>query len=125
MTGHSDEIITKILWPDAEIDSLLIDYGEVVIRLTESSQKRTTVRCSGYIGYTAIGIWDEVIVEEAELLDTSDFQDSCLQSLAQRYGNTLPDSGDPARNRRSYRTLEIRFIDGTVLKIVAAEFVVE
>lgn len=122
MTGHSKTIIANILWPDAEIDSILIDFGELVINLTESSQKKTTVRCTGYIGYSMVGFWDEIIIQSAELLETSDFQLSCLHSLTQRYGTVLPDSGNTARNRRAYQTLSIQLIDGTVLNIVAAEF---
>lgn len=125
MTGHSDEIMTSILWTDAELDGIQIDFNELVIRLTEPSKRIRQVRCKGYIGYSLIGFWDEIVIQNVELLDTSDFQLSCLHRLTQRYGETYPDTGDPTRNRRTYRTLSIELIDGTVLDIVAAEFTVE
>jgi len=124
MTGHSDDVTSKILWPDAEIESILIDFGELVITLTESSGQKTTVRCKGYIGYSAVGFWDEIVVQSAELLVTDDFIEECLDRLRQRYGNELPDSGDSFRNQRSYRTLAIHLIDGASLKVVAAAFAV-
>jgi hypothetical protein len=125
MAGHSRSVISGVLWPDAEIDTISIAYDEVVINLTESSQKKTIVRCKGYIGYITLGFWDDVIVAKAELRTSDDLLDACLHSLRQRYGDELPDSGDPIRNRRTYHILEIQLIDGAVLKIVAADFVAE
>ncbi len=125
MVGHSRAITSGVLWPDAEIDSISIDFDELVIYLTESSQKKTVVRCKGYIGYTVLGFWDDVIVAKAQLHDSDDFLDACLHSLRQRYRDGLPDSGNPSRNRRTYQILEIQLIDGAVLKIAAADFAIE
>ena len=121
-TRKSNAIMAGIFWPDAQVERIAIDYDDLVIELNEPIHDSTVVvRCAGYIGYCLLGFWDDTIVESAKLLDGSDFQLSCLQSL-ERYGPELHDSGNEARNRRSYQTLSIRFIDGAVLNIVAAEF---
>lgn len=125
MIGHSREDLNKVYWPDAEIDLISIDFDELTIHLTESSQKKTTIRCQGYIGYTLLGFWDEIIIRKVELRDTDELLDACIHSLKQRYGDELPESGNSVRNRRSYHALEIELIDGAIMKIVAADFIVD
>jgi hypothetical protein len=69
-----------------------------------------------------VGFWDEVVVERAEIIDADAFLQECVRSLEARYGQILPDTGSPARNRRSRRVLKVYLSDGAVLRVVAAEF---
>jgi len=71
------------------------------------------------------GFWDEVVVERAEILCDDPFLQECVRSLEVRYGQKLPNTGSPERNRRSWNVLKIYLSDGAVLKIAAAAFAPE
>ena len=124
MPGHSDEPeLRDVLWPDAEIQSIEIDYEELRISLLESTRQKRIVSCHGYIGHVLVGFWDEVVVERAELIGDDPFLKECVESLRLRYARDLPDTGSPARNLRTWRVLRVHLSDGAVLKVVAAQFV--
>jgi hypothetical protein len=111
---------------DANIESILIDYDDVVINLGDLPYWRTVLRCSGYIGYSVIGFWDDLLVQGGQMLDTSPLQEACIADLARRYRTPRPpDSGSPVRNLGAYRTLSIDLTDGATINIVAAQFSVE
>ncbi len=112
----------NVSWPDAELKRIVVDYDSLELELRESSGARRTIRAEGYIGYDAIGVWDEMVIEQAELFDSHAAIDRCVGTIAHRLGSTFPDSGSRARNARSWRALLIHFADGCVLTIVAAEF---
>lgn len=123
MTGPSETSnLGSVLWADAEIQSVTADYSDVHIVLRESSGRTRTVRCCGYIGYSAVGVWDEIVVERAELVETDALLEECVKGLDERYRAKLPETGSPARNMRSWKALRIYLSDGAVLKVVAAEF---
>ena len=126
MPGPSDSPqIPNVLWADAEIGSITIDYGEMRIAVNESRGRRMVVRCRGYIGYSAVGFWDEVAVESADCDRGDPFLGECLRNLESRYGTELPDTGSPERDLRSWNVLRILLSDGVILKIAAAQFVAE
>jgi hypothetical protein len=126
MHGHSEnEPLSNVLWPDAEILSVHIDYHAVTLRIRETSGLERTVRCGGHIGYQLIGLWDEVVVESARLVREDPFLDDCLSAIRVAHGAPPPTTGDPARNRQSWRLLSIQLADGAVLRVAAADFVAE
>ena len=126
MAGPSDSFqLHNVLWADAEIENITIDYGDVRIGVRESTGRRMGIVCRGYIGYSAVGFWDEVVVERADCDSRDPFLSECLRSLESRYGETLPDTGSPSRDLRSWTVLRIYLSDGANLKIAAAEFVAE
>lgn len=123
MTGPSkDDFLHDVLWPDAHLESITIDYEEVRISLEESTGRRMTVSCWGHIGYSMVGFWDEMIVERASCDPKDPFLAECLRSLESRYGQKWFDSGSPARNTRSWNVLRIVLSDGVELKVAAAQF---
>jgi hypothetical protein len=123
VTGRSEpQQLTEVLWADGEIQTVAADYSEVRIALRESTGQTRTVRCRGHIGYSATGLWDEVIVERAEIVDSDPFLDECLQSLSARYGTNPPETGCVERNQRSWQVLRIQLADGAVVKVAAADF---
>jgi hypothetical protein len=126
MPGPSESSqLHNVLWADAEIGSITIDYGDVSITVRESTGRQMVVRGRGYIGYSAIGFWDEVVVERADCDREDPFLEECLRSLEFRYGKKLPDAGSPERNRQSWNVLRIVLSDGVILKVAAAHFVAE
>ena len=127
MTGHSDTQRAgghlNVLWPDAEFENLSADYDLVVVELQESTGSVVQVRCHGYIGYERVGAWDEVVVESAALTECGGFLSRCTKAI-EKTSAAIPESGSSDRNLRHWAQLEILFIDGSRLGIVASRFVV-
>lgn len=123
MTGHlikEAENINQILWADAELASVEISYDCVTLKLQESTGQIKLVCCSGYIGYEAVGLWDEVVISRATLYPTHELIDRSVKSMIKRLGEPLPDSGCVYRNRREWNLLQIQFIDGSDINVVTA-----
>ena len=126
MPGHSNAIeLGKIRWPDAELQSVAIDYAAVSLRVRENDGAVKTLRAEGYIGYTLVGFWDEVVVERAEVSDRHPGLDACVESLRRRLGASWLDSGNEARNERRWTALMVHFSDGSVLEVFAARLLVD
>lgn len=123
MSGHSSPLLSKqILWPDAEIKEVVVDYDSVKIVVREATGSVKEVRCEGYIGYRVIGFWDEVVVERAEIKESGEMTSKCIEQLNSRLGQNWIDSGSPARNGRSFAELKVILGDGALLEVVAAKF---
>ena len=115
-------MIDKVLWPDAELDSIVLDYDAVAIQLTESTGRKVLIQCIGHIGLSFAGFWDEVIVEKAELRARDPIIDLWLSSMKNRHNGAVPESGSTARNRGAWTLLRITLIDGLTIDIVASAF---
>lgn len=123
MQATSDEhALHGVIWADALIESIHMDYDDVVVRLRESSGRRVDVRCRGFIGLDVRGFWDEMIVEDAHVYAEHPVLRSSLERLATRMGNTLSDCGNARRNECRFLALAIRLIDGCTINIAAARF---
>lgn len=124
MIGHSS--VLGIVWADAELESVTIDYDAVVLSLTETATGKTRcVRCEGYVGYQLLGFWDEVVVESAALVENHDFLSECLSKIQKRYPGGPPNTGQPARNEGRWALLTVRLSDGAELLVAANRFMVE
>jgi hypothetical protein len=123
MIGSSNEAsLNGVLWPDAELMEVKVDYDSVSLTVRESTGTTKCVRADGYIGYCLIGFWDEIVVERAELVLTHPSIDQCLASLRERLGQHPPSSGNTARNRFDFAALLLHISDGSCFWIVAADF---
>ncbi len=120
MTGLSDFRVHDMCWADADIDRIEIDYSDVVVWVEDSTGRMREVHFKGYIGYSVVGFWDEMIVEEVVVHETHEFLDACVSNLQRAGGVLLTDSGDENRNKRSWRLAEIRLIDEMSILIVAS-----
>jgi len=128
MSGQSIQgavAIHQVLWPDAELESVEIDYDCVTIVVRESTGQTKRIKCLGHIGYECLGIWDEAIIETATLSSVDSLIDCCIELIERRPGGLEAASGNPERNRRRWNLLSIIFIDGSELKVVAAGLSVE
>jgi hypothetical protein len=115
-------MLTGVLWADAELRGVRIDYDAIEMEVRESTGLVRIVRCEGYIGYSICGFWDEVVVERAELLDRHEFIDKCVKDIARRFGLEWPETGNAYRNAKTWRALVIHLSDGARLEVVASEF---
>jgi hypothetical protein len=122
MTGLSEvqDVVNSVLWKDAEFERITIDYDTVAITLKESTGLIKEIRCRGYIGYHAVGLWDEVVVDAALVFFEHPLIEESLQSIRKRYRGRVPESGSPGRNAGDYFALEITLDDGARVLIAAA-----
>jgi hypothetical protein len=119
MNGHSNFRLNDILWADSEIEKLEIDYSNVFLTITESNGRKRKISFKGYIGFSVIGFWDEIVIEKLLLHQKHPFLESCVNQLEKKYGKFLPPSGDKARNNKDWVLSELYLSDGTSIFIVA------
>jgi hypothetical protein len=125
MNFRSDAVLSDVLWPDAELCRIDIDYGDLRLVLRESSGLIKQVICEGYLGYELVGFWDEIVVANAELVDSGPFLDRCMSSIMHRLGTSPFPSGSEARNRERVMQLILTFGDGCQLNVATKGLRVE
>lgn len=126
MTGRSesDLALAHVLWPDATLEQVTVDYDTVVLRIRESTGTERTIRCEGHIALGLEGFWDEVIIEHAELVSKHPTIERATSSISRRFGTSWLDSGNEERNSRRWLALIVHLADGCSLQVVAARFCV-
>lgn len=119
MTGPSDAVLAlgQVLWADAELCRVEVDYGDLHLLVRESTGSLKRVICEGYLGYEIAGFWDEVVIASVEVLDSGSFLDRCLSSLNRRLGALPLPSGSEARNRSCAMQLVLTLDDGCQLNV--------
>ena len=122
-TGRSEvDPESDVLWKDATLDRIAIDYDTVVFEVVESTGRRVQLTCRGYIGFQWLAVWDEMVIDRATFVRRHELLDSCIRDIHRRFPATIPRSGSPARNKNDFRVLEILLDDGATILVAAAEF---
>jgi hypothetical protein len=119
--GKIPKDLTSVLWADAEIDEISIDFDSISIQIKESTGLWTTILCEGYIGYQVIGFWDESVVESGIVTQDHPFIAHCLGSIQNRYKRPPPPTGNAARDRGKWCALVITLIDGSEIVIACGD----
>ena len=107
----------NVLWTDAELLGVKVDYENLSLTLRESTGQVCRVICEGYIGYEALGVWDEIVVAEARLDAAGPLLVRCNEALERRLGNTRLLSGSEARNGATAFELTIVLSDGCEIRV--------
>lgn len=124
MTSHLNEInnkINKLCWVDSEIESIIIEYDKIQIKLKQPNSKIAEVNFWGYIGYKNTGFWDEMIIESIDVLNSSDFINKCMSLIKDKYGENMLDSGCKYRNSKKFTEIKIHLIDGLLIQFVISD----
>ena len=67
----------NIDWADSNIDKIEIEYDcAKLLIFNDTLQKNVCVSCTGFVGLTNLCIWDDQIIDSAEILPVSDNDDS-------------------------------------------------
>jgi hypothetical protein len=111
-----------VLWADAELESLTLDYEAARLSVRETTGRTVTVVAKGVIGVDFLGLWDEVIIERAAIASGDAFSRECQRRIEARLGRDVGDSGSPERNSRRFSTLTVTFIDGATLRVAAGSY---
>lgn len=119
MVGPSDSasMLAQVIWPDAELSRIEIDYEDLKLLVREGSGAVKRVTCKGYLGYELSGFWDEVIITAAEVTEGGSFLDRCLSGIARRLGVAPLPSGSEARNQERAMQLVVTLGDGCQLHV--------
>lgn len=121
MVGLSEAttVFRSILWADSELLGIAIDYSDLTLTIRESTGLLRRVICRGYVGYKAVGFWDEIVITKAALEGQGEFLDSCLADLTRRLGRDRPPSGSESRNCESGMQLTLTLGDNCQINVAA------
>jgi hypothetical protein len=124
MDGHSkcELALAKVLWSDAELESVQIDYDAVVFNVRETTGHLRLLRAEGHVRFCFDGFWDEIVIDRVEVIRSE--PDPTL-SIRSRYSGDLPASGNVARNTGVWLTVVMYLIDGVRLEVTAGRIVVQ
>lgn len=114
--------VLDVRWADAQLSGIAASYDRCEFEIKETSGRRVWVIAAGHIGFQLIGLWDETVIESADIIAAHPFADRCLRSISERLGEPAPPSGSPGRNAGHFATLVLSLSDGARLLCTAAEF---
>ena len=77
----------SVFWPDSNIEKITIEYNRAQLYVYNSAlQRNLHVNCTGFIGLTNLCIWDDQIIEDAEIRQVSEDENTAfLQTLFSAY----------------------------------------
>lgn len=117
-----EEAISQILWPDACLGSIRINYDQVVLVIEEYTGITKELICSGYIACSFSEVWDDLILEKATAFHTHEYLDKVLAKLEKRMKGEFWEAGSPDRNRKNWSVLSVNTLDGAELLVVATTY---
>ena len=123
--SDATEQLHRVLWADAELSDIQIDYDRVCLLIDESTGARKRVICEGHIGFELVGFWDEVLIKAATVAAEGDLLQSCAEAIERRRGRTPLPSGSEARNHTKRLQFTLTLDDGCELKIAMSALRVE
>lgn len=127
MHGHlikGTDQLRHFRWADADLECVKIDYDKIELIIQESSGRLLSFSCLGYVGYEAVGFWDETIIGDVIVSEQGKFLSECTESIGKRLGEKPHETGCSHRNKRHFNVVSIIFIDGHKLNIAAAEIII-
>ncbi len=65
----------NISWADSDIEKIEIEYDSIKLYIfNDALQRNVCVICTGFIGLTDLCIWDDQIIDHAEMHQMSDHE---------------------------------------------------
>lgn len=123
-----ESIIDKINrygWHDWLLDKFEINYDRVTISLLDDNEAILTINCSDYIGFSVVGHWDETVIEEIKVEAYGNLIDESLHVVKMLYSkNPLPGGGKKKIDDIWYQ-VNIKLIDGNIIKVACKNIQVE
>ena len=135
------EMINSFGWADFSIEDFIISYERISVRLSynygnyynsdgtrnEECSYKQVINCENYIGFTFVGHWDENIIEYIRIDTEGNLILDSLQEIKSCYGDPpMPQLGGGVKKiDNPWYQLNIKLIDGNVIKIAAESFEME
>lgn len=107
-----------VRWADASVDQLVADYDAVKLTVTEDNGRTAQLVIPNHIGCRWDGHWDENIVGNAELMESSEWLTATLKNVSRRYGDQPEPGGGVRRLDLPWFNLIVTFIDGATISVL-------
>ena len=128
-------------WHDCFFDSLNVDCDKVIVKISyegnhyhlngtvneNHSDVHVSIHCNNHIGVLFIGQWDESVIESIRIETEGDSIDSSLLTMKRLSGEPpmLSPGVGLRKTDNTLHQLNIKLIDGVVIKIVCEDFMME
>ena len=128
-------------WHDWSFDSLNAEYEKISVNISynnenyykidgtvnENFEEHIKIHCNNHIGYSFIGHWDENIIESIKIEREGDLVASSLSEIKRLNGNPpIPSLGGGLKKIDNiWYQLNIKLIDGSVIKVACESFELE
>ena len=91
--------INNYEWADSNIESILIEYDKASLVIwNDSIGRNVTVVCSGFAGITNLCIWDDTIIESAEVHSVEEGTEGFVDVLFEAYDKDYDYGGRKLKN---------------------------
>lgn len=117
--------INNINWHDWTFDDFKIDYDIVLVRVTDDLDWSAIFYCKDFIGFSFIGHWDESTIESISVKANGTLIDESIHVIKKLYGDNPQPGGGTKKIDDSWYQINIKLIDGNIIKIVSKEIRVE
>lgn len=123
-----ESIIDKIngnSWGDWSLDKFEINYDRVIISLLDDIEDTLIISCSDYIGFSFVGHWDESVIEEIKVDAYGNLINESLHVIKMLYSKNPPPGGGVKRIDDIWYQVNIKLIDGNIIKVACKNIQLE
>jgi hypothetical protein len=122
-----NDVIKKINssgWADSGLFKIYIESDEIKIFIDFETGEVLQIICKDYIGFEYIGQWDESVISEINIEQGGDLTAASLNVIKKNYKDpTIPYMTKNIND--DWYQLNIRLIDGLVIKVACKDILVE
>jgi len=97
----------------------------ITIVLSEYRGHRATISCYNFIGFSFVGYWDEIIIDFIKIEQGGDLVENSLFEIKKLYGSSPLPAGESKKMENKWYQLNIKLIDGNVVKVACDRFSIE
>ena len=106
------KLINSNNWHDSYLEKIVIEYNKCLVELTDYNDKRVDIVCEGFRSIVYIGQYDENIIKDINIIESSDLIEKTKNSIKENYSYI----------ETGLKQLEIELIDDVKIQIIAEEF---
>lgn len=114
--------INELNWHDCSLNSILIDYSNIIINLEQPDAKNISLKCVNFIGITYLGQWDENIVDNIKIVTSSPEIYNSIRIIEENNSDTLKGAGTKTINSL-WIDIIITLIDNVEIHVVCDSIV--
>lgn len=77
------DYINENSWNDFSLDTILIDYSDIWVRILTPKESQLKIKCCNFVGIDYLGQWDENIIRDIHISKDSHLIDNVLNKINQ------------------------------------------
>jgi hypothetical protein len=122
MNNHINKI-NSTNWRDWALEKIIFDDNteDLKIILSNEYEKNVIFRCKNYIGISYLGHWDEGIIENMWTENNGDILSESKKIIISNRPDGFAFKNDEIRFANEWFQLNIKLIDGVIIKIAFKE----